>query len=115
MDSICTERLFNQVNTSSVGLGGVLSWKSLPPKLFFIRSLSQALPKCLLLGELDSEASLTVPLITAGLSRYPGPFLQHVILPLGSYLFAPWNVGSTSAGLVLFVVLSPLPRRTPDT
>ena len=84
---------------------------SMPP---FIRSLSQALPKCLLLGEHDGEASLTVPLIMAGLSRYPGLFLQHVVLPLCSYLFSPWNVGSTSAGLVLFIVLSPLPRRIPD-
>ena len=31
--SICTKRLLNQVNTSSVGLGGILSWKSLPPAI----------------------------------------------------------------------------------
>ena len=108
--------------SGSGGEVGVLSWKRLPPSYShclsmhpFIHSVSQALPKCLLVGEHDGEVPLTAPLIMAGLSCYPGLFLQHVILPLCSYLFSPWNVGSTSAGLVLFVVLSPLPRRTPDT
>lgn len=123
MDSICTKRLFNQVNTSSVGLGGVLSRKSLPPSYShclsthpFIHSLSQSLPKCLLLRELDGEASLTVPLIMAGLSRYPGPFLQHVVLPATLFLSVlPLECRLHFSMACLFRVLSPLPRRTPDT